>query len=85
MKLLALVGATVGGAVGWWLGSLLGLMAAFFFSVIGAAAQGLPGGGSSHAIAADAAGLALRTSTVVRSSIAKSLGGARVMDGGSGW
>ncbi|MDH3292158.1 MAG: hypothetical protein OEO20_16800 [Gemmatimonadota bacterium] len=37
MKLLALVGATIGGAVGWWLGSLLGLMAAFFFSVIGTA------------------------------------------------
>ena len=33
-KLLALAGATVGGAIGWWLGSLVGFMTAFFVSII---------------------------------------------------
>jgi len=36
-KLLALVGATLGGAVGWWLGSRIGLMTAFFLAVVGTA------------------------------------------------
>ncbi len=36
-KLLALVGATLGGAVGWWLGSLIGLMTAFIISIVGTA------------------------------------------------
>ena len=34
-KVLSLVGATLGGAVGWWLGSLVGMMTAFLFSVVG--------------------------------------------------
>ncbi len=34
-KLLALVGATLGGAVGWWLGAFIGLMTAFMLSMIG--------------------------------------------------
>ena len=37
-KLLALVGATLGGAVGWWLGARVGVMTAFTLSVIGTAA-----------------------------------------------
>ncbi len=36
-KLLALVGATLGGAVGWWLGSFIGLMTAFIISIVGTA------------------------------------------------
>lgn len=36
-KLLAVVGATVGGTVGWWLGSRIGLMAAFHISIVGLA------------------------------------------------
>jgi hypothetical protein len=34
-KLLALVGATIGGAIGWWLGAHVGIMAAFMLSVLG--------------------------------------------------
>lgn len=37
-KLLAFVGATVGGAVGWWLAARFGMFAAFMASVIGTAA-----------------------------------------------
>lgn len=36
-KLLAFLGASIGGAVGWWLGAHLGLMTAFVLSVIGTA------------------------------------------------
>jgi uncharacterized membrane protein YeaQ/YmgE (transglycosylase-associated protein family) len=36
-KLLAFVGATLGGAVGWWLGDRAGMMTAFILSVIGTA------------------------------------------------
>lgn len=36
-KLLALVGATVGGALGWWIGAHIGIMTAFLISVIGTA------------------------------------------------
>jgi hypothetical protein len=36
-KLLGFVGATVGSAVGWWLGSLFGFMPAFFVSIVGTA------------------------------------------------
>ena len=36
-KLLALVGATGGGAIGWWLGYHMGVMTAFILSVIGTA------------------------------------------------
>jgi len=34
-KLLALVGATIGGAIGWWLGAHVGVMTAFMLSVLG--------------------------------------------------
>ncbi len=34
-KLLALVGTTLGSAVGWWLGAPAGLMTAFICSVVG--------------------------------------------------
>ena len=37
-KLLSLLGATVGGALGWWLGARIGTMTAFFVSIIGTAA-----------------------------------------------
>jgi uncharacterized protein YcfJ len=37
-KLLAFVGATVGGAIGWWLGARVGTMTAFVLSVVGTAA-----------------------------------------------
>lgn len=36
-KLLALVGATVGGALGWWIGAHIGIMTAFLMSVVGTA------------------------------------------------
>jgi hypothetical protein len=36
-NLLAFVGATIAGAAGWWLGARIGLMSAFFLSVIGTA------------------------------------------------
>jgi hypothetical protein len=34
-KLLGFVGATLVGALGWWLGSAVGLMTAFIVSTIG--------------------------------------------------
>lgn len=34
-KLLGFIGATAGGAMGWWLGSFGGVMASFTISVIG--------------------------------------------------
>lgn len=34
-KLLALVGATLGGAIGWWLGAHVGFMTAFMLSMVG--------------------------------------------------
>ncbi len=34
-KLFALIGATVGGAVGWWLGARVGFMTAFVLSLVG--------------------------------------------------
>ena len=34
-KLLAFAGATVGGAIGWWLGAHVGFMTAFMLSVVG--------------------------------------------------
>jgi len=37
-KLLALVGATIGGGLGWWIGAQAGIMTAFLLSVIGTAA-----------------------------------------------
>ena len=37
-KTLAVLGATVGGAIGWWLGARVGTMTAFFVSVLGTAA-----------------------------------------------
>ena len=37
-RVLGFVGATVGGAVGWWLGSLFGFVAACFASLVGTAA-----------------------------------------------
>jgi uncharacterized membrane protein YeaQ/YmgE (transglycosylase-associated protein family) len=36
-KLLGILGATIGGAIGWWLGALMSTMAAFFLSVLGTA------------------------------------------------
>ena len=36
-RLALFVGATVGGAVGWWLGALVGTMTAFFLGVVGTA------------------------------------------------
>lgn len=37
-KLLGLVGSTVGSAAGWWLGAHVGIMTAFFVSIIGTGA-----------------------------------------------
>ena len=34
-KLLGFVGATVGGALGWWAGNAVGLMTAFILSTVG--------------------------------------------------
>lgn len=42
-KLLGFMGATVGGAVGWWAGAHVGIMTAFIVSVVGTAA-GVYGG-----------------------------------------
>lgn len=39
-KLLVLVGATAGSALGWWLGAHVGVMSAFLVSVLGTAAGG---------------------------------------------
>ena len=37
-KLLAWVGASLGGAVGWWAGDRIGLFAAFILSMVGTGA-----------------------------------------------
>jgi len=37
-KVLTFVGATLGGALGWWLGALVGTMTAFLLSVVGTGA-----------------------------------------------
>jgi cadmium resistance protein CadD (predicted permease) len=37
-KLLIFLAATIGGAIGWWLGAFIGFMTAFFMSVVGTAA-----------------------------------------------
>ncbi|MFL5496106.1 MAG: hypothetical protein ACJ8DC_17105 [Gemmatimonadales bacterium] len=37
-KLLAWVGASVGGAVGWWAGDRIGLFSAFILSMLGTGA-----------------------------------------------
>ena len=34
-KLLWFVGATLGGAIGWWLGNLVGIMTAVILSAVG--------------------------------------------------
>ena len=34
-KILAVLGATLGGAIGWWLGARVGTMTAFVVSVLG--------------------------------------------------
>lgn len=34
-KLLVLVGTTIGGAVGWWIGDRVGIMTAFMLSMVG--------------------------------------------------
>lgn len=36
-KILRMLGATVGGALGWWLGARVGLFSAMFLSVLGTA------------------------------------------------
>jgi len=36
-KIIKLIAATLGGSAGWWLGDHLGIMTAFFLSVIGTA------------------------------------------------
>jgi hypothetical protein len=38
IKLLGWVGASLGGAVGWWAGDRIGLFAAFILSVVGTGA-----------------------------------------------
>jgi hypothetical protein len=37
-KLLVLIGATAGSALGWWIGDHVGVMSAFFVSLLGTAA-----------------------------------------------
>ena len=37
-KLLIFMAASIGGAIGWWLGALVGLMTAFMLSIVGTAA-----------------------------------------------
>ncbi|HEX9582423.1 MAG TPA: hypothetical protein VF970_15065 [Gemmatimonadales bacterium] len=37
-KVLAFIGATFGGALGWWLGDRVGLMTAFLLSMVGTGA-----------------------------------------------
>ena len=36
-KLFAFLGASAGGAIGWWLGARVGLMSAFVLCVVGTA------------------------------------------------
>jgi hypothetical protein len=35
--IIATLGGSLGGAVGWWLGKLAGVMTAFFLSILGTA------------------------------------------------
>jgi F0F1-type ATP synthase assembly protein I len=37
-KMLVFLVATIGSAIGWWLGAFIGTMSAFFLSVVGMAA-----------------------------------------------
>ena len=37
-KVMALVGTTAGGAIGWWLGAPYGIMTAFICSMVGTGA-----------------------------------------------
>jgi hypothetical protein len=37
-KLLGFFGATIGGAVGWWVGAPVGMMTAFMLSMVGTGA-----------------------------------------------
>ncbi|HEU4401405.1 MAG TPA: hypothetical protein VFT43_04815 [Candidatus Polarisedimenticolia bacterium] len=37
-KLFTFTGATVGSAIGWWVGDFIGLMTAFVLSMVGTAA-----------------------------------------------
>lgn len=37
MKIIKVVASTLGGYAGWWLGNYVGLMTAFFLSIIGTA------------------------------------------------
>ena len=37
-KVVAFIGATLGGAAGWWLGARLGVMTAFILSTVGTGA-----------------------------------------------
>jgi hypothetical protein len=37
-KLIGFLGATVGGWIGWWIGEKVGIMTAFFLSILGTAA-----------------------------------------------
>lgn len=37
-KLMAFIGTTIGGALGWWLGARVGLMTAFVCAVVGTGA-----------------------------------------------
>ncbi|MGH7581910.1 MAG: hypothetical protein ACREL5_01640 [Gemmatimonadales bacterium] len=37
-RLLVFLGATIGGSIGWWLGSYVGTMTAFIVSIVGTAA-----------------------------------------------
>jgi hypothetical protein len=37
-RMLLFVACTIGGAVGWWIGSLVGTMTAFLVSLVGTAA-----------------------------------------------
>ncbi len=39
-RLIAFIGASIGGSLGWWLGSRAGVMTAFFLMVIGTALGG---------------------------------------------
>ncbi|MEP6989302.1 MAG: hypothetical protein ABJA80_00110 [bacterium] len=34
-KMLGFIGATAGGAIGWWAGNYIGFMTAFFVSIVG--------------------------------------------------
>jgi hypothetical protein len=34
-KLMAIVGTTIGGGIGWWLGARAGVMTAFILSMVG--------------------------------------------------